>query len=588
MIFYEKLGIFPYIFLSIRGEKAYYGRLTFCASLTSKTAARITFLRQRSEGIKQIEWGDTEYMTNVIRNASFNAGKITKTILERYDFFNSCKNQFGINFKLVLEKFLFSQKLYEKYFLYELVLRYIDENSDSNNSLFLDLRYIGPYKDKITKENQIIPLLDIPIVGYIKFIFLMPLLFIFYWTRTSRNSMIYNDQIICEAHSAEEFNAYKKMLCNIQNIRYISLRVYEEYFSSLGFEQRSIDYPTLGSKQFIKLVAESIDLSFKILIKRGYRIFNAYELLLLLKTIFSARGETPIGSGNTLLTFEHNTFSKTLRNEFLRGNGSKSVFFSYLPGFALSYYPQEFYENYDFVFSSGKYLEKLFSENKAITKKFFPTGTYRIQNIDHGGIQEDLRIERLRAKKTMPTVITVLSTGVCKPTYISEVKLMKLAQQLSLLNNVEVFVRKKPFIPEKQYASFYDDFARNYESLQIIGDGFELFDFLPVTDLFVTSYSTSICEIACRGGNIFFVDLLKQPDRFIFWQETYSNGLLLQEHSALKEISDWVLSDVDGKIRLKHKQALEKLVSFLEYQFSDFKEYKENLNAQLHNSGILT
>ncbi len=86
------------------------------------------------------------------------------------------------------------------------------------------------------------------------------------------------------------------------------------------------------------------------------------------------------------------------------------------------------------------------------------------------------------------------------------------------------------------------------------------------------------------GGNIFFIDFMKHPDRFIFWDTDKINDILLSGDVAAKKIMAWIKDEKNGPVRSQHKLDMERFIEFMEYRFHDFSSYETNLMDQLRKN----
>lgn len=587
MIFCEKIGLLGYVkFLFLKKEVLFF-RLTLGTMLLRRIVEKAPILSHRGGSIRKLEWGDTEYMTGRISNAFHNAKEEKrKTLGESRQFIRKADDLFSINFSMIFEKFILSKVLFKKYFFYELILQYIQENPGHTHFVYVDKLHIGSYKDKLGRVSKFKNLKNHQLLDFAVAMMLIPFLVISWIRNTSKQNPSFESKILCGCFSHEEFEAYSILFGHWPQTRFVITDTYIPYFTFEELDEMEICQLGLNWLAYFVLARES--LKYFILLIRHWKTMYTYGIYLvtLLNMIFFGRSRAPIGKGNVYFVFEHHDILKTIRNEFIKADGSCSVFFSFLPGIALRYYPEEHYQNYSYVCSSGECLEAHFKESGALTKSFLPTGSYTSNKVIVKSDRYFERIKLLESFKENSVTVTVLCPGVSKLTYHAEKKLMELAQELSSQHHVKVFVRQKPFVPEEKYRNFYEYFVDGYDEIYLTGTEFELFDFLPVTDLFITSFSTSTCEIASRGGNVFFIDYLRQPDHFLFWESDIIDGILLPPEQAFNEIMAWINDTENGQVRNAHKQAMDRFVNYMEFKYGDFETYKKNLFNQLQQ-GVL-
>lgn len=584
MIFYEKIGAFEYIKLLLLGKEVFYYQKTITSLLLDKILTRIAMVSGQLKRLKKLDWGDTRFMTTVDKNASFNARNYSDYLLEESRrFIDDSARLFNIDFAFIFKKYLFTEILYKKYFFYEMSLQYTRENPEKTHAFYVDKTHLWRYKDHIKAAGELYF-----INNYLKFEFftsliMIPLLLLFYWRKkTLKNPLNFENDLLCMVHSPSEYQCYKELFGHHPKTKYVIIDTYSVYFTSREIEEFKIKKLGLNQSVYKDLVKSTFQYLFLIIKHYNQVYLYGHELMKLYHKIIIGRSCAPQGKGNIFITFEHHDVIKTIRNEFIRHEGSKSVFFSYLLGVARRYYPQEYFENYDFLCSSGKYLEDQFMENEALTKHFMKTGCYFSHKRIISNKEYHERIRKLNSFKGNAITVTILLPGVCKLTYNSEVALMRLAQQLSMQQEVKVFIRKKPFEPEKKYAGFYESFVAGNNSIYLTGMEFELFDFLPPTDLFITSFSSSACDLAMRGANIYFIDYFRcTGQQYLYWEAALTHRILLSEEESFIKIMEWLNDDKNGRIRTRHREGMEQFVDYMGYRFTNFEEYRTNLINQL-------
>lgn len=584
MTFHENLTLHNYLRHLISGEECFYHSKTLFASFADCLISRIKFLSVRTSQIRAFGWGDTVYVGHAIRNASDNAKLYLDQLMRRWPSFSMHGAQlFNIDFSLVFKKYILVRVLFQKFLFYELVMQYISENKSGNHRIVANSVFIGGYDALLRSCGQVSYrrryLLAEALLALIFLPFLLPL----YWRRKIVDNLpLFENHIICNMSMPQMYECYEDLFHTNPNVVYVSSSEYKPFFTEDQIAQIGLHFLGLTKTAYDDLQINQKRYWRFILIHLFSLRSLGMHLLLFFNNIITARAKCPSGQGNVFLSPEHHDLVKTIRNEFIRAEGSKSVFFSYSPMTVMQFYPEEFYENYDYVCLSGKYYEDELKQNLAAECVYLQTGSYTIHK--KGFLQKDRmhRMETLSSFRGHSLSITVLCPGICKPTYHSEVKLMELAKQLAEKTNARIFIRQKPFEPEKQYEGFYEKYVAGNESILLTGMEYELFDFLPVTDLFITTYSTSACEMAMCGANIYFIDYLKQDDRFIFWKPDIAGRLLLKEDEAFGRILAWINDAPDGPIRTEHRQAMDHFVRYISYKFDSFEEYRGNLDEQFN------
>jgi hypothetical protein len=162
---------------------------------------------------------------------------------------------------------------------------------------------------------------------------------------------------------------------------------------------------------------------------------------------------------------------------------------------------------------------------------------------------------------------------------------MELAKKIANTGNTKVIIRLKPTISDPAYENFYEEYVDGESNILLTHFEFELFDFLEVTDVFLTSISTSGYDIAVAGGNVLFVDLINDQEAYYHWNK-YSD-ILLSESDAYDVINK-LLHGSDSRKIVKIKSTMEKMRQYLGYNYGTFEKYKENLHKQLFDAGVFS
>ena len=584
----EKKIIFIETLNGIDFFKAYKADLILfnnCGFLQSKLLAilkRIKCLNINLQKIQRLEWGDTKKLNNSLKNASINSRNYMEDILtNKINYFELANKESNLNFCLIYKKFIFSEVLFKKYFFYEIIQIYCQENPNYKYVLYLNSLHLGVYKDKLSHLKLI--LTRKTILNLVINNFILKILIINYWRlKATREGKIYENKILCYVETTTELNAYKQVLSKHNPIfitKKNGINIFKDSLTNCNVIENDINYICITYNNWRKV---------KKIISRILKVnFNeGLELILnlgdhfpeFINKLFYAIEQAPEGSGNSFVVFEHHDFLKTVRNEFLRESGNYSIFFPVLSGYSLRYYPPEYYQNYDHLISSGKALESSFSENFSSTKSISKIGSFggkSYYQINENSIvgEQELLAHNLQGNK----VVTFLTPGVFKSTYESELQLLSLARQISLIPNTKVIIRPK-IVDNSEYWEFYKNQVSGFQNIILTGAEYALLDLVKFTDLFITSYSTSACDVALRGAPIYFVDYLNQGDRFIFFDERkIYRELQLDANNAFSIISRWLRSPSNEGLRKNHSILMNKFIDHIEYKKLDFNEYKRAL-----------
>jgi hypothetical protein len=244
------------------------------------------------------------------------------------------------------------------------------------------------------------------------------------------------------------------------------------------------------------------------------------------------------------------------------------------------YFHSEIFLNYDVMCCAGKHVEDLYRKKRSLTQRFLPTGSFDSHFEQEEGVTKNTRLQGLRAFKGNATSVTILCPGICDPTYSQEVKLVNLARELAAQLDVKVFIRMKPVAPIAKYADFYESRTSDFESILLTAGEYELSDFLDVTDLFITSISNSGFDLSLKGGQVMFVDYMKDPELSIVW--SMIKEVVLPEHNAFESAKAWINDSAEGPFRTQLRNHMHKMVAYLGYRFAEFDFYRDNLLNQLH------
>ena len=228
--------------------------------------------------------------------------------------------------------------------------------------------------------------------------------------------------------------------------------------------------------------------------------------------------------------------------------------------------------------AAGKHTLDLLAKKHAKTSIYLKAGSFD----NHWGaidkVNQTERLSKIKKFKGNNKLVTIISPGICDPTYMHEIKLMNLAKKIAKIPNTKVIIRTKPVKPVLKYSNFYDIHLENESNILLTNKEFELFDFLVDTNIFVTSISNAGSDIALAGGKILFINFMRDNDMFLFWRKIPS--IVFSEEAVFDKISQYLYINPKDEKNLINESNIE-LVAYLGYRFNDFKEYKENLLNEL-------
>ena len=569
MIYFEKLGLLQLLALWVSRKHVFYGSKSIGTRVFERLGLHVN--------AKLLSFGDVQTAPNIRRNAYQTAERQIDNLSGK-QWAAELSKLLGINFEHIFRKFVFDE-LYAKYEFIELALRHALERGNPDGIIYLDRSWSEPYQESLMAAMTIRYFRRLNYL-YCLSVLLLPI-YLRYFRQKNRteDELHFEGRIICEVDSDKVyemfgriFHAYPKKVFVIER-RYAAgfgeSRLKEEGIKVLGLTPACYRYLSRAAYQYAFLCFKHFgDISIY-----GSRLFQVFHYLIV------GRVEAVAGSGNLFFAYEHSVIFKAARNEFLRAEGSRSVLVPMNAHATPRYYHSEIFVNYDVICSAGKHTDDLYRERRSVTKIFLPTGAYdgHRGTIDVQG--KTARIARLMSFKGDSLAIAILSPGICGPTYSHEIRLMKLARDLASLPGVKVFIRLKPVPPPPEYADFYAEQTSGHPSILLTFSEFELFDFLEVTDLFVTSISNSGCDLALRGAQIMFIDYLRDPDMFLYWSMV--KEVVFTEEESMGAILDWIRDD--SGYRQRFAETMVRLSDYLGYGFPDFESYNSNLLIRLRS-----
>lgn len=570
MNFVENLTFSRFLKVFVEKGELYYGKMTMPAQILERILSLLLRRSINFSSFRMLESGGTEFEGGAVQRAGMNARARYEETCGRYArFLQRMECAFGIDFPMVFKKYIISRVLYPKYHFYELVMQYIEEHPEDEHRLWLDPRDAEPYLDTLRQRCQIHTRSGWNILSAVLALVGIPVLLLYWYMRSRRCAPRVDSQLICLLSTPQNLSIYRDLFGEGLHPAFATTPEYWHAFHSLP--EKIVICLSLSRNAFRHLARCTCLYWFGLAIHAWSLRHLGEHPLLLLHEVYKGRAKTPDGVRHVVVVSEHHDLSKFIRNEFLRMQGSRSLFFPLMA--VLWGYPEEFFENYDSACLVGSHNLDEFRYNEARIGRLYEAGQYFYHDRLRA-VTTPRDVSALREFKGGDVLVTILCPGVCKPTYHSEIKLMDLAKELSMLPGVKVAIRRKPVILRSEYTGFYDRYTEGNPSMLLTHMEYGLFDFLPVTDLFVTTYSTSACEVATCGGSIFFVDTLRQPERFAFWSPDVVGGLLLDIAQARDTIVQWLHADPQGAIRRTYREDLQRFVDYIAYRHADFDEYK--------------
>lgn len=529
--------------------------------------------------IRKLEIGYLESAAGVRSGAYANAEALAGDV-GCISWAGSLTGALGIDLRLIVEKYHF-EFLYAKYLFFEMVFRYIAEHPEENHRLICDAAFAEPYMEALVRRRSAIALrmLRGTALRFWGGLVLLPGLLVVH-ARKLHRERIWRHQLICVVDDGTTREMFESVFGSDRKILFLVEPRYTVAFSAQGASAENLRIAGLSVRGWFGLV-NLLPRYIGSALLFGRRLMRHGEMpFMIFHFICQGRALAPEGAGNVLATFEHLTLARAVRNEYLRAEGSVSVYMPKNSYVTYQQYPAEWKLNYDVYCSPGPHAEELYGRKKAVTTRFLRIGSYDAHRLPAGG--EEARAQRvvdLFAFKGEGRLVTVLTPGICDETLSNERRLLAMACRLSLLPGVRVVVRRKPVHVGGKYARFYEDLLGPYERVRLTSGEFDLFDFVGPTDIFLTSISTSACDVAMQGGTVAFIDFMGTPGLYLPLEKVPE--MVLTAAEAYEKIASWLMDQENGPIRSAHRRAMERFVACVGYRFSSFAAYRSNLLAEL-------
>ncbi|SFN29901.1 hypothetical protein SAMN05660284_01140 [Formivibrio citricus] len=573
MRFYESLGACHVVRLALAGEQAF-----FCfKSISARLAEKIVGIFGLSVNARKIDFGDLQHATQ-IRDRAYRMAEQQIIKLDCAEWTELVGDRLGIDFSLLFRKYIFDW-LYVKFEFYEIILQYANENPNVHCAIRLHKEFAAGYISSLKQVCSVTEKKEGKIIGFLS-ILLLPTFLYRYWKQCGSSEVDFCvGQLVCEVEDYKTAEMFSAIFHGFPNVCYVvdyskSAGLPHDVRERMNVRDLKLDRP--GYEYLRRAAWHYIAICLANIVQvwpHGARLFRVFYMLM------RARAEAVAGNGNVFCVYEHQTTEKAARNEFIRQQGGRSVFVPLNAHVTPQFFHSEIFINYDVMCAAGPHTAELYTGKRALTKHFPGTGSFDAHRILADSPERAQRIARLKQFKGDAMLITVISPGICDPTYSHEIRLMQLACKLSCQPGVKVAVRLKPVPPERKYSDFYADITKGYDQLLLTGSEHDLFDFLDMTDLFVTSISNAACDVLLRGAQVMFIDYLKDPDFFLWWR--MAGESLLTEECAFDRIMAWVNDGGDGPVRAQLRQDMKKVSSFIGWKYPDFEAYRANLLNQL-------
>lgn len=575
MLFIEKLCFWDVFQLLWRKQRAFYA----VKSLGARFAERFLARFGKAVNATKIDFGNVQSASGIRRRAYKNA-EIEMDKLPGQSWANSLSSLLNIDFKLIFKKYFFDE-IYIKFEFIEMALRFAEENPVERYVIIAAPEFLNAYYESLVKKFDLRLRKNTSFAGVIT-LFLLPFFVEYFWLRKGRSDNLYfENKIICEVDAEKTYIMFSSLFSDFQKDRLIYC-VEQRNFNALSHhtEIRELGLRPEGIVYLRRVVWKYIFISFFNFPEIGgfgSRLFRIFYILM------QGKADTVEGAGNVYLTYEHLITTKAVRNEYLRQSGNKTVFVPMNGHVTPQFFHSEILLNYDVLCSAGPHVEKLYKQKRALTSNYLPTGSYDSHRKIINFTDKEQRLGLLKHFNQDAIAVTIISPGICDPTYRHELRLMELARKLAELDNVRVSIRLKPVAPEPKYSHFYEEQCGSSKRILLTSGEYELFDFLETTDIFITTISNAAFDLVQAGAQVFFLDYLRDPELMLCWEETA--GVLVSEELALESVLAWV-NDFPGA-RAQRSALMHDFSEKISYQFPSFNSYRANFIRLLTENNLV-
>lgn len=567
--FRETLTLGDYLVARIRREQTFY----HAESLSMRVARRLLRLPTGSL-VDRIYYGDIKHSTG-IRKRAYQRG--LDTIVTHPLPLERLSPGFTADMDLLASKFMLDD-LFSRFEFQAMAMQFAHENPLHDVRLVADIDLFPALEPAVT---------NMPVRGrrklqwlhYIMGVLIAPL-YLWHLMRKHKandEAATVSNEILCEVDSMTIVDMFCELLQPEYTPVFFISPHYLQHFgpfeaSRLGLLTHSVG-PTKRTRLLLLLRNWlRLALSEAPALARGGVLFFDF-----LKSLAQGILITPVATDCTYLTFEHMSTVKAVRNELLRATGNTSVFVPFNTYAIDHFFTPEYRYNYDVLCSPCALLEQAYRLQQAATRVILRTGAYS----PHRKVVQDSAASQRHASlaefKDDCVAVTILSAGVLPGNVSAELQLKTLATELASRQGVKVFIRQKPVQPEPRFADFYEDIKANPD-IKLTHAEYKLFDFLQVTDIFVTSNSSSAVDLCGAGGDFFAVDFWHDRDLYL-WQ-TAVDDVFIAPETAADAIMAWV-KDTPPGTRARHHERMDTLRRLITYEAGSFEDYRHRVHAQL-------
>lgn len=569
MRFVEKLSAVDVVRAAVGRAPVFYGWM----SLGARLAKRLLAHCGREVPVAKIDFGHVGVATGIRGNA-YRAAEAALDRLPGREWAEALMPAIGIDLWLIVRKFFFDE-YYLKFEFIEFARRYAQEHPGERHSLRIDPERMDGTGEWLAVDMQVSYARNTTALGLLTALALPLFVEFFYRRKGSRSELRVNDSVVAEVDGSKTLAMFSNLFGGLPADRLVFVCEPRNAGALTAAQVHSLRLGPTGARYLRRVVWTYLRQSLRHaheIHSYGTRLFRLFYLLM------QGRAETIEGSGNLYCTYEHLVTYKAIRNAYLAAGGNRSLFVPLNAHVTPQYFHSEILVNYDVMCAAGPHTETLYRKKRALTRNFPATGSYDSQSLvlDEHSRQE--RVARLRAFADGRTVLTIVSPGICDPTYGHEQKLMALARTVSTWPGICVLIRLKPVPPEEKYANFYNEQTAGCPNILLTGGEYGLFDFLEASDLVVTSISNAAFDLAQAGAQVMFVDYLQDPDLMLCWSAVPE--VLLHPQEAETAIADWV-ADRNG-MRGRWAALMRAFAAQIGYAQTDYPAYLRNFGERIN------
>ena len=578
MHFIDSIGALELVRLIARQQSAFARRFSLSARFLRLLLTKIGVCIPE---IRRLEIGDVNCATGIRQVAYERAERCVETKPWR-SWADSLSKELSINIAQLVEKYLF-EECYDEFLFAGLVVAYVREHKEEVHACAIGPDAARIYSTEFSSaENcKVQPAIESPTFAFVSALMVgLPAVLLYFTLLAARSRGQKTDNaVICLVDAPSTFFMMEQLFGREPHVRFFVEKAYVRYFPEGFLVSHGVGILGVNARAYFRCLAATPALIWTTLWQ--WRQLAPYGALpvTILHLLLKAAQLTPAGRNVCVITTEHLTLPRSARNELLRSEGSSTIYVSKNSYVTYQQLPTERLLNYDVFCAAGAHAIDLYAKKKSATETFLKTGAYDAHRELSDDVSRDSRLELLEKFRGRDSLIVFLSPGICDETHSNERRLMQLAKKVSELPGVKVLLRKKPGAPPPGYESFYLDTLGENSLVWETGGEFDLFDFVGRADLFVTSISTSACDVSLRGGAVMFVDFMGTPDLYLPW--VHVPEIVVSEKNAYEKIADWLKSPRGTASRKRHSQACLEFSRYVGWRCGSFIEYRDNLIAHV-------